>query len=177
MADAELGHPVDHPGEDLLAEGGDVEVGGRVHVVDRVRDAIADGELHRVHLVAERATERPRFPNYPLGHRRVERRHRLGRAHVALEMAEPRIPEGGIHLRLADDDAADVLRPLDRLLDDHRQGVASVVGREELGTVSPPGSRREIRRPSGASCTSGSRERPRDRPSRADKPGWKARPR
>src|SRR5689334_25434307 len=52
-ADGEVGHVGDGPLEILGGERVDVHVGGGVHEVYGVGDAVANGPLHRVHVVAE----------------------------------------------------------------------------------------------------------------------------
>src|SRR5690606_40263743 len=54
---SDVGHGRDRPLEPLRAEGVDVEVRRGIHEVDRIRDAILDRELQRVHPVAEGAAE------------------------------------------------------------------------------------------------------------------------
>ena len=53
-------HPVEHQVEVVVGDAVAFEVRRRVQEVDRVRHAVLDGELDRVHLVAERLVDRPR---------------------------------------------------------------------------------------------------------------------
>ena len=95
----------------------DVHVRRRVHEVDRVRHAVADRELHRVHVVAERAHERARVAarcaSPSSGDEVVVRRRCTSRAFgsyfIGSTSCWPR------------HDAADEVVPLDELLHDHRE--------------------------------------------------------
>ena len=57
FGDGEVGHFFDDPVEVGLAYGVEIGVGGGVHEVDGVRDAVFDGELDGVEVVAEGLAE------------------------------------------------------------------------------------------------------------------------
>src|SRR5579884_1353240 len=54
------------PGKIIRANGLERRVGRGVHKIDRVRNTILDGELHRVEIVSERAAQRQRVGRHPL---------------------------------------------------------------------------------------------------------------
>ncbi len=95
--------------------------GRRIHEVDRVGHAVADGELDRVHVVSEGAHQRARLRDDAGAH--VRRQESV----VVVVFPFFRIVLDRQDVLTADADAAHELVPLDEFLHDHRQHAAVVV--------------------------------------------------
>src|SRR5579859_2789529 len=111
--DRHVGHVRDGPLKVVRGQRVDIHVGGRVHEVNGVGDAVANGPLHRVHVVAKGANELAGVGDDTLA--------KLWREVVVLDviLALARVVLDRQDLVLAETDAADELVPVDELLHDH----------------------------------------------------------
>ena len=107
-------------------DGVDVHIGRRVHKVNGIGDAIAHGELHAVHVIAQDAVEQPRVLRNPLAQRRGQV--------VMLHQVTPLLGVilNGHDVVLADANAAHIGIPLDVLLQHHAQRARLVIGADQL---------------------------------------------
>ena len=128
----EVGYGVDDPVEALFAYGVQVGVGGGVHEVDGVGDAVFYGKLYCVEVVAEGFADSESVFFYALEEflvvlRRVE--------DVALLVGTAGVVGHDADFGLADDVAAEVLLEFDGGLEGHAKVAGLVVGVEELVRV------------------------------------------
>ena len=137
---------VDDPVEVFFADGVEVGVGGGVHEVDGVGDAVFDGELDGVEVVAESLAEREGVLFDALQEllvvlRRVE--------DVAVLVRAARVVGHDVDLGLADDVAAEVLLEVDCGLEGHAEVAGLVVGVRRTRRGCGRGRRRASRRRRG----------------------------
>ena len=124
--DGEIGHAFDHPLEVVGRERIDIHVRRRIHEIDRVGNAVADRELDRIHVIAERPHEGLRVSD----HARTDFGAQVGMIEdVATFLG---IVLGRENLLLTDADAPDELLPPDELLNHHRQQTRVVIVMNEL---------------------------------------------
>ncbi len=117
--DGQLGDGVDDPVEVVFADGIDVGVGRGIHEVDGVGNAVFAGELDRVQVVAQRATERE---GIAFSTRSSSLGSVCGRLlHVALMKRRRRIVVHDVHFLLADHVAAEVFLELHAALQGHAE--------------------------------------------------------
>ena len=132
FGDGEVSDFAHDPVEVSLTYGVEVGVGGGIHEVDGVGDAVFDGEFDGVEIVAEGAAECEGVfldaleEFWIVGGRVLE---------VALVMGAARIVRHDVDLALADDVAAEVLVKVDRLLIHHAELVGLIVGLEEFFAI------------------------------------------
>ena len=119
-------HVLDGPLEVVRRERVDVHVRRRVHEVDGVGHAVADGPLHRVHVVAQRSNEFPRVVHDALAELRAQV--------LVFDVVAPlaRVVLDRQDVVLAEAEAADELVPLDKLLEHHREQPRVVVVVDQL---------------------------------------------
>lgn len=132
FGDGEVCHFFHDPAEVGLAYGVQVSVGRGVHEVDGIGDAVLDGELDRVEIIAEGAAKGEGILLDALEELRIVGGRVLD---VALVMRKARIVGHDVDLALADDVTTEVLVEVDRLLVHHAELVGLVVGFEELFAI------------------------------------------
>ncbi len=125
---AEVDHPVDADLEVRREDRVDVHVRRGVGEVDGVGDAILDGELHRVHVVAERLVDLHAVLHDAI----VERRREPLLLLVVDVTAARRAVLDDEDLLPPDADAAHVLVEVDELLERHHVEARGVVGAHQL---------------------------------------------
>src|SRR5207248_9762243 len=98
--------------------------GRRVQEIDSVEDAVADRELACIHVVAQRLDEGSRVVYSLVAELALDRPVDL----VALFERRARVVADREYVLASDADAADVVVPVDELLQDHRLEAGLVVG-------------------------------------------------
>ena len=132
FAYGEFCYGVDDPLEAVFAYGVEVGVGGRIHGVDGVGDAVFYGELYRVEVVAEGLAEGEGVFFDALQELLVVFG---GVEDVTALMRAAGVVGHDADFRLADDIAAEVLLEVDCGLKGHAEVAGLVVGVEELVAV------------------------------------------
>jgi hypothetical protein len=125
----QIGDRLNNPLEVFLAHRMQIRIRRGIHKVDRVRNPILHGELHRVQVVAKGPAQLQRVLFHLL--QQLLRRRR-GILHIPLRMRPPRIVVHDAHLLLSHHVAPKILREVHRLLQHHAQITALVVRLEKL---------------------------------------------
>ena len=115
-----------HPLKVLGGERVDVEVGRRIHEVDRVRHTVLDGEFDRVHVVAQGLHDRAAVLHDALTER--------GSHVCVVDDVGPRarVVADREDLVLTETDATHEVVEVDELLQDHREEAGLVVMQDQL---------------------------------------------
>src|SRR5439155_11106773 len=124
----EVGHAIEDPAEVVFLDGKVVEVRSWVEKVDGVQGVVANGELDRVHVVTQGVDEGARVGDRPLAKPTLDG----AMGDVALVERRLGVVADGHDVLARDADAADVVLPIDELLQDHRLLTGAVVGAQEL---------------------------------------------
>ena len=132
LFDGEVGDFADNPLEVVGPDGVEVGVGGGIHEVDGVWDAVFDSELDGVEIIAEGLAEGEGVAFDAC----EEALGIFGRIEdVALGVGQARVVGHDVDFFLADDVAAEILVEVDGLLVGHAEVAGLVVSLKELAAI------------------------------------------